>query len=706
VTDPSRTTSQFSPKQRPLEGKLITVTVPIYDAFDDVSKCLESLIQHHDHAHQVLLIDDCSPDARIAPLLESFAERHAFIRILRNDKNLGFTKTVNRACRAALGDVVILNSDTQVTAGWLEKLDACANSSDKVGTVTPLSNAAGAFSIPKNNVINKIPRSLTVDDMGQMVEQHSKRIRPSVPTGNGFCMFISRNLLNVIGYFDEVQFPRGYGEENDFCMRAKAKGFINLIDDATFIYHHLSASFGASRQELIAKSRETLRRLHPSYKEEVTQWLKNDPLDGFRTELESLLQSPLKPASRVQPDKPCLLYVIHDGKGGTPLTNADLIRGIAENHRCLLLTTGLDHWNLLEPKDGSFQSLRRYRFKEQWRLTDPMNGERLQVLEEISREYQVDLVHVRHLLGSGPEVVDHFHRSKIPVIFSFHDYYTVCPTIQLIDREGTYCQGKCTSGEQDCRVVPSWFRGELPRLKHEYVHLHRKKMKAAIEKCDFLVTTCHSAKDVIEQAFPEARRKQIQVIEHGRDIDRESLAIPPTINEPAKIVCLGNIDHAKGSKAISALLAINQRKGKPFEFHFLGQHASGFRPGEAGGIYHGRYKREELPALLREIRPSFSLIASIWAETYCHTLTESWALGLPVFASHFGALKERVDLHGGGWLIDPNDPEECFQKMLKITNSPVSYAEACEDIKHMPPRSTAAMVDDYREIYSQCLKKK
>ncbi len=255
-------------------------------------------------------------------------------------------------------------------------------------------------------------------------------------------------------------------------------------------------------------------------------------------------------------------------------------------------------------------------------------------------------------------------------------------------------------------MIPTWFRGEIPRLKHGYVHDHRKRMKGAIEKCDFLVTTCHAARAVIENSFPDMRTKQIQIIEHGRDIVRDSVAVPPAVNEPARIVCLGNIDRAKGSNTISRLMAINQRSGKPFEFHFLGQQAPDFKPADAGGTVHGRYHREDLPRLLREIRPSFSLIASICGETYCHTLTESWAMGIPVFASHFGALKERVEKHGGGWLIDPNDPDDCFRLMLEIASSPTHYLEALEAIRHMPARGTDAMVSDYRQLYFQCLNKR
>src|SRR3712207_8814600 len=52
-----------------------------------------------------------------------------------------------------------------------------------------------------------------------------------ISTGNGFCMYIRRDCLDAVGMLDEEAFPRGYGEENDFCMRATRDGWINLVED-------------------------------------------------------------------------------------------------------------------------------------------------------------------------------------------------------------------------------------------------------------------------------------------------------------------------------------------------------------------------------------------------------------------------------------------------------------------------------------------
>jgi len=278
----------------------VTIIVAVYNAHDEVLACLDSVLRNTTVPHDLLVIDDGSPDPRIRPLLLSYANRHPHIRVVQNEKNIGYTATVNRGCTLAADacDIVLLNSDTQVTPGWLEKLSAAATSVPRVATVTPLSNAAGAFSIPKNQTVNPIPAHLSIDAMGRLVETLSQWRYPRVPTGNGFCLYITREALDAVGLFDVEHFPRGYGEENDFCMRASAEKFIHLIDDATFIYHKRSASFGEKKTAIMAKSMVMIKRLHPQYLPQVRAWLADDPLDPFRQVLENAIASGVQPPAK------------------------------------------------------------------------------------------------------------------------------------------------------------------------------------------------------------------------------------------------------------------------------------------------------------------------------------------------------------------------------------------------------------------------
>ncbi|MFY9823033.1 MAG: glycosyltransferase, partial [Thermoanaerobaculia bacterium] len=186
--------------------------------------------------------------------------------ILRNPSRCGFVASVNlgmRGMAASNRDVILLNSDTEVTAGWLEKLQEAAYSDPAIATVTPFSNNATIASLPRGAEVNALPAGWTVDGFAALVEKVSTRERPRLPTGVGVCLYTKRKALNRLGLFDEARFGLGYGEESEFCFRALKAGFLNVLDDATFIFHAGQRSFGASRAPRVRAAHRALQRLHP-----------------------------------------------------------------------------------------------------------------------------------------------------------------------------------------------------------------------------------------------------------------------------------------------------------------------------------------------------------------------------------------------------------------------------------------------------------
>ena len=179
---------------------------------------------------------------------------------------------------------------------------------------------------------------------------------------------------------------------------------------------------------------------------------------------------------------------------------------------------------------------------------------------------------------------------------------------------------------------------------------------------DAFVTTSHAAKEVLVDHFGFMDDGRFRIIEHGRDARNfRPVSVPP--EDRPRVVAFGALGISKGTTLLEKLLEIDQREGPAFEFHFLGPRHRAFTPERSGGVIHSDYGREDLPARLAEIRPSFALVTSIWPETYCHTLTEAWMADLPVFASDIGTLRERITRHGGGWLLDHTDPAAFYAGM-------------------------------------------
>jgi len=143
-----------------MENK-VDIVVPIYNAYEYTVECIKSVIKYTDlETHRLLLINDKSPDERILPTLKKFSEENSKLNIivLENEENLGFVKTVNKGMKYSdENDVLLLNSDTEVTKNWLDKIIKCAYTNSHIATVTPLTNNGTIYSIPNFGVDNEIP---------------------------------------------------------------------------------------------------------------------------------------------------------------------------------------------------------------------------------------------------------------------------------------------------------------------------------------------------------------------------------------------------------------------------------------------------------------------------------------------------------------------------------------------------------------------
>ena len=248
----------------------VAIVVPVYDAPASVERCLDSVLAHTTGRAQLIVIDDASPDLAIAPLLDRYASI-GNVRILRNASNLGFTATANRGiAQASRADVVLLNADTEVGPNWLSGLRRAAYCAADVATATAVSDNAGAFSVPELERENPLPAGLSLEDAARALWQDAGRAYPELPTGNGFCMYIRRSVIDAVGALDEAAFPEGYGEENDFCQRASARRFRHVIAGNVFVHHERSRSFGHERRARLGEAgMAVLRQRWPNYEADV-----------------------------------------------------------------------------------------------------------------------------------------------------------------------------------------------------------------------------------------------------------------------------------------------------------------------------------------------------------------------------------------------------------------------------------------------------
>jgi GT2 family glycosyltransferase/glycosyltransferase involved in cell wall biosynthesis/SAM-dependent methyltransferase len=235
------------------------IVVCVHNALDDVTPCLAALDRYTGPDHRLILVDDGS-DPVCRDFLAAFARSHPACVLERNDQSVGYTRAANQGLRRATKQfVVLLNSDTLVTPRWLDRLWECAASDPKIGIVGPLANAASYQSVPERVgpsgdwALNPLPSAWGPDHVAEAVALISTRAFPRVPFLNGFCLAIKRAVIDTIGYFDEQTFPEGYGEENDYCLRACAAGFDLAVADHAYVYHAKSRSFTHQRRKDLSR---------------------------------------------------------------------------------------------------------------------------------------------------------------------------------------------------------------------------------------------------------------------------------------------------------------------------------------------------------------------------------------------------------------------------------------------------------------------
>ncbi|MGB4948238.1 MAG: glycosyltransferase [Candidatus Competibacter denitrificans] len=270
----------------PLESptqETIDIIVPVYRGLAETRRCLESVLsQPQESPYEIVVVDDASPEPELVAYLDELAARQA-ITLLRQDTNAGFVAAVNRGLTLHPDrDVVLLNSDTEVSGNWLDRLARCAYTDPRIGTATPFSNNATICSYPRFCEENPLPEGLTLAEIDGLFQRANAGRWLEIPTGVGFCLYIRRACVTEIGLFDESRFGLGYGEENDFCMRATKVGWRHLLCADTFVHHIGSVSFSDRAEALRTQAQATLLALHPDYPAEIQEFIGKDPAKEFR----------------------------------------------------------------------------------------------------------------------------------------------------------------------------------------------------------------------------------------------------------------------------------------------------------------------------------------------------------------------------------------------------------------------------------------
>ena len=670
-------------------GMNIDVVIPVFNAAADLAVCVESVLRNTPEPHRLILIDDGSSDPRIRGCFDELQARALpHLLLLRNEVNLGFTLTANRGFGlSSTSDVVLLNSDTVVTRGWLTKLHRCAVSDERIGTVTPFSNNAEICSLPRFCVNNEWPAERDPEVLNSALEHSAVPTYPDIPTGVGFCLYVRRALLDAIGPFDPV-FGRGYGEENDFCMRAVAAGFRNLLCEDTLVLHLGGSSFGELKSALAQRNLRVLLERHPHYEPMVHGYIAADPLAPVRDNALSHLRI-------IERSVPGVLHVIHGHGGGTEYHVRALIAESRALLRHYLLVAVGDEWQLEEHGDERILSFDFRRGPgESWR----------ELLGGLCARFAIDLIHLHNISGCREGLAEAVSALGIPYGYTVHDLNFACPTITFLGVDGMYCGARTDAlACQACLDAQPEFQG-LDIVEW------RSRHRALLAGSAFIVAPSEWSARTLSRYFPE---HHVDVIPHGVPVEmplapqgaRMAVLLP---NDDTPVVAvLGAIGPDKGARRLERLVRITRERGLKLRWVLIGyldrQHTP-WQDDDAVLTVHGRYHPRELPDLLAHYRVRMVVFPSVCPETFSFTLSESWLAGRPVLVPPIGALAERVRASGGGWVLEQDEWLSDVRLLTRLVELLAPANAAVFDVARAQslaaPHSTrAAMAEATVQIY-------
>ena len=308
-----------APAPAPCAGGGVTVVIPVYGGLNTTLDCVRSVIATIGAADRVVVVNDASPEPALVSALQTQADAGQ-IRLVAScgedpSRNLGFPAAANAGLRAGGGtDVVLLNSDTLVFPGWLAALRAAVHARPDIGTATPLSNDATIFTYPDPTAPAPMPGPAEGAVLARQAASANAGIIVDVPTGHGFCLFIRADCLAATGLLREDIFAQGYGEENDFCERARALGWRHVAVPGVYVAHRGGVSFGAARDHLVHRNAVLLDALHPAYHGRVADFIARDGLAAARRRLDAVRWQASHAASLAAG---AVLLISHGGVGGT-----------------------------------------------------------------------------------------------------------------------------------------------------------------------------------------------------------------------------------------------------------------------------------------------------------------------------------------------------------------------------------------------------
>jgi len=649
----------------------VSIIVPVYGGKPFLRPLVDALIETVEPRHHIVFIDDGNPDRSITAFLVALGVSLDHVTVVSKLVNEGYLKAVATGLEVATrlnpdGHVVLLNTDVEVPAGWLERLVGPIERHPGIASATPLTNAGTICGFPNMPEDNEPFLGATVREIDAGFAALADLPPVEIPTGVGFCMALNRRALREIGFFDLEAFGRGYGEEVDWCRRAMRHGFTNIAVPNLYVHHRHGGSFSsAEKTAQLQASGAVIRQRYPEFDAEVQDFIRADPLRPIRA------AAAVRILERLGRPRTVLMFD-HAGRGGTVTFRAKEIERLWGAGQAVLLVRPAAQPALGMPDDAMDIEL----LHRACTFLFPAND--FDDLAALISVLPLSEILVSSLVGyrSAETVMDVVRGLRadrnVPLRLLHHDYFPICPSLNLIDAQDRFCGVPALDTCLICAPtnthvhwpdVSAALRPSSTGTSFDMAG-RRRVWQDFFDLADRHVFFSKCALATMRKAFA-LRDDRVRIVPHLVD-HMTVLPLPPPAPGPVACVAIvGGINVAKGSKILNTMVHLADERQLPLRFELFGNID---HPIDSPRRFrdNGPYEPAELPRLIAERGCHAIFLPSIWPETYCYVLDELVGLGLPVGVFAIGGPAERLRCWPNGFIVESVTPEAALSALLWV----------------------------------------
>ena len=460
-----------------------------------------------------------------------------------------------------------------------------------------------------------------------------------------------------------------------------------------------------SRVEIAKAAQQRVLSEH-SYQNRINEIMNVIQQDRSETKLIQVFEDALV--------RPKILYVSHNifGRGswgGVEVYQEFLRKNLNEQYEIYFFVPAdstylVQDYHLL---DADLNVIESFHFESPCLENVLVSLEMERAFSSILARYDIQLVHIQHLLKHSPGIISVAKALGIPVIYTWHDYFGMCKNFHLIPpmniQDGGYCKiEKSTINQCDLCLNAS---EKIPMGSQSIRREHFYRILNTVDVMHFPSKDIQSRVHNFYRPFTGVK-KEIVLGMPSDSFNQASLSLNK--NNKLQAAIFGNFTYAKGANLL--LSVIRRFKEKSIEFHLYGRIDEPLKVETYEALrdcdnflYHGSYSGfSELAGDIKN--KDIAIFASRSPETYSLALSEAVSVGLIPIAPALGAYQERINHGVNGFLYTPDNEEELNEIIQNLMNDPSLVLSIKKNLGTLPVMYEEEHLRDILGIYKATLK--